>query len=221
VDQVRNSGASLPAIEKSTAPGNAPTDDLSQLLQAAQDGDQLAWNEIVDRFSGLLWATCRAFRLSPSDAGDVCQLTWLRLLEHLASIRDPARLPGWLVTTCRRECLVLLRRNRRQQPVDDDRLLHLLGSDQVGAEQAAADVPLLIADRDAGLWQAFTRLSERCQQILRLLVVIPESGPPSYQLAAQALGLPTGSLGPTRGRCLAQLRDLLDAEGISSPLSDS
>ena len=105
--------------------------------------------------------------------------------------------------------------------MDDDRLLHLLDSDQLGVDQAAADVQLLVADRDAGLWQAFTRLSERCQQILRLLVVIPESGPPSYQLAAQALGLPTGSLGPTRGRCLAQLRDLLDAEGISGSLSDS
>jgi RNA polymerase sigma factor (sigma-70 family) len=188
-------------------------------VRAATDGDQSAWNEIVDRFSGLLWATCRAFRLSTSDAGDVCQLTWLRLLEHLDSIRDPSRLPGWLATTCRRECLVLLRRNKRLQPVDDERL-HLLGAETAGSSQAA-DAPLLVADRDAGLWQAFERLSNRCQQVLRLLVVIPENGPPSYQLAAQALGLPTGSLGPTRGRCLAQLRDLLDAEGISGSLNDS
>jgi RNA polymerase sigma factor (sigma-70 family) len=202
-------------------PRSAPADELSRLVQSAADGDQVAWNQIVERFSGLLWATCRAFRLSTSDASDVYQLTWLRLLEHLESIRDPARLPGWLATTCRRECLVLLRRNKRLQPVDDDRLLHLIGSDQVGADQAAADLALLVADRDAGLWHAFTRLSERCQQVLRMLVVIPENGPPSYQLAAQALGLPTGSLGPTRGRCLAQLRDLLDAEGISSSLSDS
>jgi RNA polymerase sigma factor (sigma-70 family) len=158
--------------------------------------------------------------LNTSDAGDVCQLTWLRLLEHLDSIRDPARLPGWLATTCRRECLVLLRRNKRLQPVDDARLLHL-GTDPQAADTAAADAALLVADRDAGLWHAFNRLSERCQQILRLLVVIPENGPPSYQLVAQALGLPTGSLGPTRGRCLAQLRDLLDAEGISGSFADS
>ena len=173
----------------------------------------------MDRFSGLLLATCRAFRLSTADAGDVCQLTWLRLLEHLDSIRDSARLPGCLATTCRRECLVLLRRNKRLQPVDDDRLL-FLGSDTVAADPAA-DTALLVADRDRGLWHAFERLSVRCQQVLRMLVVIPENGPPSYQLAAQALGLPTGSLGPTRGRCLAQLRDLLDAEGISGLANDS
>ncbi len=211
MDRVRNSHAQPRDRE----------DELSRLVQLAADGDQRAWNDLVDRYSGLLWATCRAFRLSPSDASDVCQLTWLRLLEHLQSIRDPARLPGWLVTTCRRECLVVLRRNKRFQPVDDDRLLHLLSSDQPSTGQLAADVALLVADRDARLWQAFTQLSARCQQVLRLLVVIPENGPPSYQVAAQALGLPTGSLGPTRGRCLAQLRDLLDAEGISGSLSDS
>lgn len=192
-------------------------------MRSAADGDQTAWNDIVDRFSGLLWATCHAYRLSPADASDVYQLTWLRLLEHLESIRDPARLPGWLATTCRRECLVLLRRNKRLLPVDDERLLYL-SSDPTGGDFGsgqAADTPLLVADRDAGLWHAFQLLSERCQQVLRMLVVIPENGPPSYQLAAQALGLPTGSLGPTRGRCLAQLRDLLDAEGISGAPGDS
>lgn len=216
----RISSDNLPDIEDSNSPRPAPADDLARLVRSAADGDQLAWNDLVDRFSGLLWATCRAFRLSTSDSADVCQLTWLRLLEHLDSIRDPSRLPGWLATTCRRECLVLLRRNRRLQPVDDERL-HFLGSDQLGDDHAAADAALLVADRDAGLWQAFTRLSDRCQQVLRLLVVIPENGPPSYQLAAQALGVPTGSLGPTRGRCLAQLRDLLDAEGISGSPNDS
>jgi RNA polymerase sigma factor (sigma-70 family) len=196
-------------------PGTALTEDLTRLVRHAADGDQTAWDVLVDRFSGLLLATCRAYRLSTADAGDVSQLTWLRLLEHLETIREPSRLPGWLVTTCRRECLVLLRRNRRLQPVDDERLLHL------GADEAAADHDLLVADRDAGLWQAFERLSQRCQQILRMLVVIPESGPPSYQLAAEALGLPVGSLGPTRGRCLAQLREMLDAEGISGFATDS
>jgi RNA polymerase sigma factor (sigma-70 family) len=197
------------------ASSTAPPEELARLVRLAADGDQAAWNALVDRFSGLLWATCRAYRLSAADAGDVCQLTWLRLLEHLDSIRDPARLPGWLVTTCRRECLVLLRRNRRLQPVDDERLLHL------GTDEAPADRDLLVADRNAGLWQAFSQLSQRCQQILRLLVVIAENGPPSYQAAADALGLPTGSLGPTRGRCLAQLREMLDAEGISGLATDS
>lgn len=207
--------ANLARIEHLQKPTTPPADDLGQIVRAAAGGDQDSWNQLVDRFSGLLWATCRSYRLGPADAADVCQLTWLRLLEHLDSIRDPARLPGWLATTCRRECLVQLRRNRKLQPVDDERLLHL------GTDEVAADLPLLVADRDAGLWHAFARLSRRCQEILQLLVVIPEDGPPSYRTAAEALGIPVGSLGPTRGRCLAQLRELLDAEGISGPATDS
>jgi RNA polymerase sigma factor (sigma-70 family) len=192
-----------------------PAGDLGRLLRLAAGGDQHAWNELVDRFTGLLWATCRAHRLSPADAGDVCQLTWLRLLEHLDTIRDPARLPGWLATTCRRECLVLLRQQRRLQPVEDERLLGA-GDDDVPADRA-----VLVEDRDAVLWRAFGELGERCRGILEVLVVLAEDGPPSYRSAAQALGVPVGTLGPTRGRCLARLRELLEAEGISGPGSDS
>ena len=205
----------LSGIEDLQTPLPPPAGDLARLVRSAAGGDQSAWNELVDRFTGLLWATCRAHRLGPADAGEVCQLTWLKLLEHLDSIRDPARLPGWLATTCRRECLVMLRHNKRLQPTDDERLL---GAD---TGDVPADRALLIADRDAALWRAFGALGERCRQILELLVVLPENGPPSYRVVADALGLPIGSLGPTRGRCLAQLKDLLSAEGISGPGPDS
>jgi RNA polymerase sigma factor (sigma-70 family) len=142
-------------------------------------------------------------------------LTWLRLLEHLEPIREPTRLPGWLATTCRRECQVQLRRNKRLQPIDDERLQTL------GVEVPAADRPTLEADRNASLWLAFGRLSERCQEILRILVVAPEEGPPSYHVAAQALGLPPGTLGPTRMRCLDRLRKFVNDEGISGFVTDS
>lgn len=211
--------ASLPVIEESQSPEPQPAQQLAWLVRAATEGDQAAWNALVDRFSRLLWGICRSHRLNPSDAADVCQLTWLRLMEHLESIREPARLPGWLATTCRRECLVQLRRNKKLYPVEDERLLHL--GDEAGEDGPPADLPLLVADRDAILWRAFSQLGERCQQVLKLLVVTPEDGPPSYQVVASALGLPVGSLGPTRGRCLARLRDLLDAEGISGPAPDS
>jgi RNA polymerase sigma factor (sigma-70 family) len=116
---------SAPTDRSATADDSRPVGDLTRLVRSAADGDQAAWNEIVDRFSGLLWAICRAFRLNSADTGDVCQLTWLCLLKKLDSIRDPERLPGWLATTCRRECLVLLRRNRRLNPIGDERLLSL------------------------------------------------------------------------------------------------
>jgi RNA polymerase sigma factor (sigma-70 family) len=189
--------------------------DLVDLVNAATLGNQGAWDALVARFSRLVWGICASYRLNSADAGDVFQLTWLRLLEHLDTIRDPARLPGWLATTCRRECQVQLRRNKRLQPIEDDRLRN------IGADEPPADRTSLVADRNASLWLAFERLSERCQQILRVLVVAPEEGPPSYHIAAEALGLPTGSLGPTRMRCLDRLRKFLGDEGISGFIADS
>ena len=79
---------------------------------------------------------------------------------------------------------------------------------------AAADRSVLAADQCATLWQAFLRLSEWCQRVLRALVVDPGEGPPSYRLVAAELQVPVGSLGPTRARCLSQLRKLLDNGGI-------
>ena len=116
---------------------------------------------------------------------------------------DPV--PGWLATTCKHEGLAFLRRSRFSTPVADEHLDRLLG----GVE--SADQPVLAADQHATLWQAFLRLSEGCQRLLRALVVDAEDGPPSYRQVAAALQVPVGSLGPTRARCLDQLRKLLAA----------
>ncbi len=188
--------------------GEGTNDPVPGWLRAAAAGDAEAWSRLVERHAGLVWSICRAHRLSTDDAADVSQLTWLRLLENLDRIRDPQRLAAWLATTCRRECLAFLRRSRSSTPVGDDYLDRLLG----GA--AAADQPALVADHHATLWLAFLRLSERCQRVLRALVINAEDGPPSYQAVATELQMPVGSLGPTRARCLDQLRKLLDNGGI-------
>lgn len=183
-------------------------DPIAGWVLAASGGDARAWDLLVKRFAGLVWAICRAHRLSAEDAADVSQLTWLRLLENLDRIRDPQRLPGWLATTCRRECLAFHRRARSSLAIEDDHLDRLLGG------VAGADRPILTADQYATLWEAFLRLSVWCQRILRILVIEADEGPPSYRLAAEKLGMPVGSLGPTRARCLDQLRKLLDNGGI-------
>ena len=188
----------------------SPHDVIAQLMAAAIDGDQRAWNKLVERFGALLWSICRSYGLRPADAADAFQLTWLRLLEHLETIEDPARLAGWLATTCRRECMAILRRSRRVVLSSDDALF-----DRAAGEAPGADRATLLSDRDAELWLAFGRLSERCQRLLRVLVVEPEDGAPSYDMAAAVLNMPKGSLGPTRGRCLDQLRKYLDDGGIS------
>jgi RNA polymerase sigma factor (sigma-70 family) len=185
------------------------TDDpLPGLVRAAAAGDAHAWEQLVDRFASLVWSICRMYRLNDDDAADVVQLTWLHLLENLERIRDPRRLAGWLATTCRRECLALLRRSRSSVTFDEERMDWLLG----GANPA--DELVLATDQFAALWQAFQRLSQWCQRVLRALIVDAEDGPPSYRLVASQLQTPVGSLGPTRARCLGQLRKLLDNGGI-------
>jgi RNA polymerase sigma factor (sigma-70 family) len=200
------------ATEGSLEPGLGDWENMDDpvpgWVRAAAAGDARAWEKIVDRYTGLLWSICRAHRMSDDDAADAVQLTWLRLLQNLERIRDPQRLAGWLATTCRRECLALLRRSRSSITFEDEHLDRLLGG------TAPADQPVLEADQYAALWQAFHRLSKWCQRILRALVLDPEDGPPSYRLVAAQLQTPAGSLGPTRARCLSQLRKLLDSGGI-------
>lgn len=196
-------------LPEGTMIGAEATDDpVPGWVQAAAAGDAQAWERLVDRYAGLVWSICRAHRMSADDAADVSQLTWLRLLENLDRIRDPGRLAGWLATTCRRECLAFLRRSGYSTPVEDEHMDRLLGG------VAAADRSILVADQNAILWQAFLRLSDWCQRVLRALVVDAEEGPPSYRLVAAELQVPVGSLGPTRARCLSQLRKLLDNGGI-------
>jgi len=194
--------------EAGTIAAGAADDPVPGWVQAAAAGDAQAWERLVDRYAGLVWSVCRAHRMRAEDAADVSQLTWLRLLENLDQIRDAQRLAGWLATTCRRECLAFLRRSRSYLPVEEEHMGRLLGG------VAAADRSVLAADQCATLWQAFLRLSEWCQRVLRALVVDPEEGPPSYRLVAAELQVPVGSLGPTRARCLSQLRKLLDNGGI-------
>lgn len=184
------------------------SDPVPGWVRAAAAGDQRAWDLLVDRFAGLVWAICREHRLSDSDAADTVQLTWLRLLENLGRIRDPQRLAGWLATTCRRECLAVLRQSRTTVPTTADSLDLVMGG------SGAADQAVLATEQRAILWQAFTRLSDWCQQVLRALILDAEDGPPSYRLVAAQLQTPVGGLGPTRARCLSQLRKLLDSSGI-------
>jgi RNA polymerase sigma factor (sigma-70 family) len=197
----------------SGAPGlrDVPPADL---VRSAAAGDAGAWDELVRRYGGLLWTICRDHRLGPADAADVFQLTWLRLLERLDTLQDPARVGAWLATTCRHECLAVIRRARRTSTSSE--------AVELRAEPAGgADVEVLRTDRDATLWEAFGRLGERCRTVLTVLIAEAEDGPPNYARAAERLQMPVGSLGPTRQRCLAQLRQLLAESGIYAVGADS
>jgi RNA polymerase sigma factor (sigma-70 family) len=177
-------------------------------VTAAADGDPVAWNAIVERFSSLLWSVGRAHRLSAEDAADVVQNTWLRLLDHLDRIEQPEALPGWLATTARHECLSMLRRRGRDVVVRDDDLAPML----VDVEAAALDAALLEEERDVQLWACFRKLTERCQRLLRVLMACDR---PNYAEVSASLGMPVGSIGPTRMRCLSTLRSLVSDTGYA------
>ena len=93
--------------------------EVAELVRAAAEGDQAAWNGLVDRYNGLVWSVARSHRLSMADASDVVQTTWLRLVEHLGRLQDPERVGAWLATTARRESLRALRHSARQVPTEE------------------------------------------------------------------------------------------------------
>jgi len=191
-------------------------DEIAGLVRAAAGGDSAAWTAIVEHFSGLVWAITRGYRLSPPDAADVFQTTWLRLAEHLDRIASPERLGAWLATTTRRESLRIARSSGRTVPTLDTTLVDLGHVDDHSPEQAVLDAELamLDAERARQLWRSFRELSARCQQLLRVLMASP---PPSYAEVGAALGMPVGSIGPSRARCLDRLRQML-AGNVSAQL---
>jgi RNA polymerase sigma factor (sigma-70 family) len=176
------------------------TDEVATLVAAANAGDQAAWAQIINSYARLVWSIARSFRLGDADAADVAQATWLRLVQHLGKVRDPRCLGAWLATTARREALALLRRSGRDVPVDTGELRHVEG------RQPAPDDRLLRAEQNSEVHAAFDALPARCRQLLRALLNDP---PMSYEQAATLLDMPIGSVGPTRSRCLEQLRTLL------------
>jgi RNA polymerase sigma factor (sigma-70 family) len=175
-------------------------------MRAAEDGDRRAMDRLVAELTPLVWHVARANGLDRSVAEDVVQTVWLALFSQLGKLRDPKALAAWLITTTRREATHPF--GRRMQPVPlSDEVAEAMPSTQPAPEDEAVR-----ADRDRRVWRAFVRLSHRCQELLRLTVL---AGRAEYQLVAEALRMPRGSVGPTRGRCLDQMRDLLASEGGS------
>jgi RNA polymerase sigma factor (sigma-70 family) len=171
---------------------------VSVLVAAALDGDHTSWNRLVERYTPLVLSIVRRHRLQASDAEDVVQTVWLRLVEHLGGIRQPAALPGWIITTARNECLHVIRNAKHVAPTD-------LGEkgwpESVG--DPAIDTDLLEDERHQALLIALAELPDRQRDLLLLLIEDPRL---SYEEISHCLGLPVGSIGPTRARALARIR---------------
>ena len=177
--------------------------DIAGLVRGAAAGDRRAWERLVDQYARLIWSITAEFRLAEGDAADIAQTTWLRLLEHIDRIQYPDRVGSWLAATARNECLRSLAARKRIVLAPDEEVLS-----GVVASEPEVDERILADERDQIVRDALSRLPGRWQRLLELLMADP---PSSYADISDELGLPMGSIGPTRGRCLAQLRVLLQA----------
>jgi RNA polymerase sigma factor (sigma-70 family) len=178
-------------------------------LVAARKGDQAALHALVKDLSPLVWHVARAQGIERPQAEDVVQAVWLTLLRSMDSVAEPRAIARWLITCTRREALRALHSVDHEQPLVDEVL------DQLRAQDGLPEQEVLQRDRNIQLWRAFRQLSERCQRILRLTVL---AGRAEYSLVAEELDMPRGSIGPTRSRCLTNLRGVLtnETEGGSS-----
>lgn len=178
------------------------------LVARAAAGDQGAWNQIVERYTPLVWSICVRYRLTRDDIDDVGQSVWLLLVENIGSIREPAALPGWLAKTTQRECLRSLRAAQRYDHAG------LPPEDQLPDDSGAVMIEqeILAAERDAALRAAFAELPRPCRELLSLLMSDQLN---RYEDISAMLGMPVGSIGPRRARCLDRLRRSPHLAGIA------
>jgi RNA polymerase sigma factor (sigma-70 family) len=191
--------AALRSMGRKDGPAVRDDSPVAALVARARDGDKDAWDAIVDRYAPLIWSICRRYRLDRADADDVGQSVWLRLVDQLGRLREPEALPGWLATTTRRECGRLLTGSRKREALGSA----LDPADIPDVGPSAAEEEVLAAERHAALREAFAGLPPHCQELIGLLITDP---PVPYAEISAKLGIPVGSIGPNRARCLDRLR---------------
>src|ERR1700748_3733244 len=193
MDRINTAVRAGPPVHDPVNPAGRAAPPINDLVARAGKRDKQAWDPLVERYAPLIWSICRRYRLSSADANDVGQRVWLQLVSQLDKIRDPAALPGWLATATQREC---------------------------GQQTEMAEQELLTGERHAALQEASTPLPPCCQ---RLIAVLTEDPPVPYAQISARLGIPIGSIGPSRRRCLDTLRRnpaiaaLLDAGSPPAP----
>jgi RNA polymerase sigma factor (sigma-70 family) len=181
--------------------------DLADTVRAAAGGDSQAWTRLVDQFGGLVSYVVTEFRLSAAQRDDVVAETWLRLVEHISALREPARVGAWLATTARREAIAVARDVARVRPVE--------AADETPDLLTPSPEDVVIGkERRVAVRAALRLLPERQRRTLELLSLDPA---PSYEEVGVILQVPVGSIGPTRARALRRLRTLLEeTESLAS-----
>jgi RNA polymerase sigma factor (sigma-70 family) len=183
----------------SELPTESPSvwETAASLFERWRGGESNALDDLVRLLSPMLWQVVRASGLDRDSAEDVVQTTWLAMVRSGESIAEPRAVAGWLCTTARREAWRVSRQSTRQQPVEDVAIARKL------PDEPAPEGQVVLDDDNERLWSSLARLTERCQRLLR---IVAAEARPDYSAIATELGMPVGSIGPTRGRCLEKLR---------------
>lgn len=193
-----------PPSPDSTVNPEGPWEQAAEAFTRWRTGDSRAIDDLVRQMSPVLWHVVRAYRLDEDVAEDVIQFTWLTLVRKADSIENPRAIASWLIITARRQAWRVSSRSRRDEPEDDE----ILGSRLPASSSAEAEA--IDDDSNRTLWEAVRQLTERCQRLLRIVAFDDR---PDYRAISEDLGMPVGSIGPTRRRCLEKLRDVITAQG--------
>jgi RNA polymerase sigma factor (sigma-70 family) len=191
-----------------------------QLIARCRRGDGRAWQQLVQRYARLVHSVPVRYGLTPAEVDDVGQEVFLALAQGLAHLDDPESLPAWLITTARRYSWRVMQRRRREQPLGQQDLAEAertTDQDLSTAPPLGSRAPSLNElfegwQRQELLTAGLARLGERCRTLLTLIFLDPQE--PSYEEISDQLRMPKGSIGPTRNRCLQQLRTILEGLGF-------
>lgn len=184
------------------------------LIDACCRGDRRAWDALVERYSRLVWSIPRKYGLPESDCEDVHQTVFSVLVRHIDELRQRDRLASWLITTATRECWRIRRSERVRAGTANAIDLDREGGDEPGLQSALPDAEGPQQDEDRQLVrEGLARLGGKCRDLLTALFSSPAE--PHYPEIAERLGIPVGSIGPNRGRCLEKLETILRGLGLS------
>ena len=172
----------------------------THLIESCRQQDPLAWNELVTRYERLVYTVPLRYGLTKAEADDVFQSVWLALFDHLPSLEQPERVSAWLVTTAQRACWDRRRGAdyEKEAGVAVDTLVDTPWEEETGEEM------IVQYEQQSAVRRALARLEDRCRQLLGFLYYTVEK--PDYATIAEKIGIPVGSIGPIRARCLEKLR---------------
>jgi RNA polymerase sigma factor (sigma-70 family) len=177
-----------------------------KLIQSCRRGDQTAWNELVDRYGRLIYSIPRRYGMSDADADDVLQSVFLILIRRLETLRDETRLSSWLITTTHRECWRIGKQSGRGAELDE----------RIADVGSPSEEQLMVWEEQHLVRLALQELGGRCEALLSALFHAGEGI--GYETIARRLGIPVGSIGPTRARCFRKLEKILLSLGFTPPV---